>query len=65
MIQISWWRRLEEEDDLEDDLNMKKIKKMKNTWRQRRIEYEDAEMIQSIQRRRPVLKIVSKEYLAS
>ena len=49
MIQIRRWRWLEDEDDL----------KTQKTW--------DAndEKIQLIQRRRPVLKIVSKEYLPS
>ena len=43
-------RRLEDEED----------SKMKKTWRLRRLKYEDDEMIQLMQRRRPVLKIVSK-----
>ena len=42
-------RRFEEEEDL----------KMKKTWRWRELEDEDDKMIQSIQRRRRVLKIVS------
>ena len=55
MIQIPWWRWLEDEDDL----------KMKKTWRWRQLEDKDDEMIHSLQRRRLVLKIVSKEYLPS
>ena len=46
------WRRIWLEDS-----------KRKKTWRLRRLEDEDDEMIQLMQRRRPVLKIVSKEYL--
>ena len=76
MIQIPWLRRLEEEDYLEEDLEMKMTLiwrileddddlKMKKTWRWRQIEDEDDEMIQSIQQRRPVLKIGLKEYLPS
>ena len=49
MIQIQRWRLLEEKDDL----------KTRKTWD------ADDEMIQLIQRRIPVLKIVSKEYLPS
>ena len=50
MIQIKWWSRSKDEDDL----------KMNITWRRSWLEDADDEMIQ---RRRPVMKIVSREYL--
>ena len=61
-MKVTWrWRRLEDdedeedEEDKEDEDNLKMKMKMNMKMK----------MIQSIQRRRPVLKIVSKEYLPS
>ena len=62
MIQIQWWcpmmiqiERWSRFDDL----------KMKITWRLKKTRDADDEMIQLIQRRKPMPKIVSKEYLPS
>ena len=70
MIQQSWSSSRDDADPvmkntkkMKKTKKTKKTKKMKNTWRLRRL--EDNEMIQFMQRRRPVLEIVSKEYLPS
>ena len=55
MIEIERWSRFKEWRWLEDEYDLKTQK----TWD------ADDEMIQLIQRRRPMLKIVSKEYLPS
>ena len=56
MIQIEWWSRFSDDDQ---DREMIQIQM---TWRWRWLEDKHDPMIQ---RRRPVLKIVSKEYLPS
>ena len=45
VIKILRWRRLEEEDDLEEDEEDEEDLKMKKTWIWRQLEYEDDEMI--------------------
>ena len=62
VMKKTWRRRwLEEKEDKADKADKEDLK----TWRLRRLEDEDDEMIQLMQRRRPVLKIVSKEYIPS
>ena len=67
---MTW--RLEDEEDLKKKMTWRKRrledkadKEYFKTWRLRRLEDEDDEMIQLMQRRRPVIKTVSKEYLPS
>ena len=65
LIQIEWWSRSSDAICVDPDREMIQIQM---TWRWRCLEDEDdskTKMIQLMQRIRPVLKIVSKEYLPS